>query len=105
MRTLLTLWLVPMGLMGIWYGLSVNDWNFGTRIFSREMHDMVFRIYGNILGFHPDEVPALLTKAIIFDVALIAVIIAYRMRKKWWPKFSGLWLANVPANDQGRPAE
>ncbi len=111
MRTLLILWLTPIVLLGTWYGLSVNDINLGTQVFSREMHDLVFKIYGNILGIDPEIIPMMVAKAIAFDSLFILAIIAYRLRKKWWPKFSslfsGLFRSNheLPAADQGNPVE
>lgn len=94
-----------MGLLGVWYGLSANDWNMGTRIFSRQMHDLVFTMYGNILGVKPEDMPVLLGKTLIFDSLLILSIIAYRMRKSWWPRVSGWFRSEIPAAGQGSPAE
>ncbi len=106
-RTLLILWLTPIALLSVWYGLSVNDLNLGTQIFSREMHDLVFKIYGDILGIDPEIIPPLVAKAIAFDSLIVLAIIAYRLRKKWWPGFSSLFRAKreLSAVDQGSPAE
>ncbi|MEE9375540.1 MAG: DUF6105 family protein, partial [Rhizobiaceae bacterium] len=46
MRTLLILWLTPIFLLSSWYGLSYHDINFGTLVLSRELHDLVFDLYG-----------------------------------------------------------
>ena len=99
------LWLVPVGFMAVWYGLSANDINMGTRIFSRDMHDMVFTMYGNILGVEPGEMPGLLLKTLIFDTFLIGAIVAFKMRKRWWPTVSAYWRPEIPASGQGSLAE
>jgi len=105
MRVLLILWFVPIVLLGVWYGLSVNDWHMGTRIFSRELHDLVFGLYGKMLGMHPSELPPLLAKAIAFDSLIVLAIVAFRMRKKWWPSVSRLLRPEIPATVPGSPAE
>ena len=109
MRTLLILWLTPIFLLSSWYGLSYHDINFGTLVLSRELHDLVFDLYGKILGVAPETIPMMVLKAIIFDSFLIMGIIAYRLRKKWWPTVSAYF---KPENDhvlgvveQGNPAE
>ncbi|MEL6504673.1 MAG: DUF6105 family protein [Pseudomonadota bacterium] len=91
MRILLTLWLAPIFCLLVWYGLSYNDWNFGTTIFSRQLHDLVFGLYGKILGVDPSVVPIMAAKAIALDSLIVVAIIAYRLRKKWWPAVSGLF--------------
>ncbi len=51
------------------------------------MHDLVFRIYGSLLGVEPSAIPVLFLKACIFDTFLIVGIIAYRKRRQireWW---------------------
>lgn len=91
MRILLTLWLAPIFCLLVWYGLSYNDWNMGTTIFSRQLHDLVFGLYGKILGVDPQVIPLMAAKAIAFDSLIVLAIIAYRLRKKWWPTVSALF--------------
>ena len=74
-----------MVLMGTWYGLSANDINFGTFLFSRQMHDLTFQIYAQTLGVEVSELPGLLFNALIFDSLLIAAIVAYRKRAVLMP--------------------
>ena len=64
----------------------------GLLIFSRELHDLVFRIYGSLLGLEPSTIPVLFLKACIFDTFLIFGIIAFRKRRQiraWWDSRRG----------------
>ncbi len=85
LRALFLLWALPIILFGIWYGLSVNDMNFGTIMFSRMLHDHVFAIYGNLLGIAPEALPSIILDALITDTVLVFSFIAYRKRAMWWP--------------------
>ncbi len=85
-RTLFLLWALPILLFGIWYGLSVNDMNLGTIMFSRQLHDHVFAIYGNLLGIDPQALPMMIVDALITDTLIVFGFIAYRKRKAWWPR-------------------
>lgn len=80
MRYILLFWAAPLGFFWGWYFLSLNDLSMGTHFFSRKLHDLVFTIYGNILGLEPELIPALVAKACIFDTLLIAAIFAFRKR-------------------------
>ncbi|MFZ2101316.1 MAG: DUF6105 family protein [Oricola sp.] len=87
MRYLLWFWLTPLVLFWGWFGLSYYDMNFGMLFLRRELHDLVFEIYGQILGIDPATIPVLFLKACIFDTFLIAGIIAFRKRRQirqWW---------------------
>ena len=57
MKWFIALWAAPMALLGSWYTLSYYDMNFGLSFLSRDLHDLVFAIYGNILGVPPEDVP------------------------------------------------
>ena len=85
MRTWLKIWSVPIIFLVAWFVLSKNDWNFGTYLFSREMHDEFFRVYAEILGVEVDALPGLALKAAIFDSWIIVAFIAYRKRKVLFP--------------------
>jgi hypothetical protein len=80
MRTLLALWVAPLVLFWGWYFLSLNDMNFGYVMLSRELHDLVFEIYGEMLGIDPAIIPGMVAKACVFDSFLVAAIVAYRRR-------------------------
>jgi hypothetical protein len=87
MRFLFWFWLTPLVLFWSWFGLSYYDINFGLLFLRRELHDLVFRIYGSLLGVDPTVIPVLFLKACIFDTFLIFGIIAYRKRRQirqWW---------------------
>jgi hypothetical protein len=85
MRVFLFLWVTPIALLGSWYGLSYYDMNFGWRILSRDLHDLVFLIYGDLLGMRPEAIPPLVLKAIILDTFLVlGLIILKRRRKQIW---------------------
>lgn len=87
MKYFLLLFVLPMTLFWGWFGLSYYDINFGTVALSRELHDMVFGIYANILGVSYETIVSGFIKACIFDTILISAILAYRRRAKikaWW---------------------
>lgn len=85
MRTLLLLWFAPLALFWGWYGLSSNGIDFGMHLFSKEVHDLLFHLYGQALGVPASEVPALAAGACVFDSLLVGAIAAYRWRKNWFP--------------------
>ena len=77
MKWFLILWAGPLALLGGWYGLSYYDISFGFFMLTRDAHDLVFRIYGHVLGMEPEAIPPLVLRAII----------AFRRRKAiaaWW---------------------
>ncbi|MEO1397618.1 MAG: DUF6105 family protein [Pseudomonadota bacterium] len=90
MRTLLILWLLPMALFGAWFGLSAYDLNFGTRLLSRDVHDQVFTVYASVLGVEKEALPGLFGRALVFDGALIGLVVAYRKRKTLIPRIASL---------------
>jgi hypothetical protein len=81
MRTLLALWVAPLILFWGWYFLSLNDMNFGYVMLSRQLHDLVFQLYGEMLGIDPAIIPGMVAKACIFDSFLVAGIVAWRCRR------------------------
>jgi hypothetical protein len=51
------------------------------------MHDVVFQIYGNILGLPPESIPPLVGEAIVLDTLLLGAVMSYRRRQAilgWW---------------------
>ncbi|MDB5525679.1 MAG: hypothetical protein JWM58_3442 [Rhizobium sp.] len=87
MKWVLFFWALPLVILGSWYSLSYYDINFGYMILSRPMHDLVFQVYGNILGIPPETIPPLVLKAVIVDSAVLFLIVAFRRRKvviAWW---------------------
>jgi hypothetical protein len=80
-KWILILWALPLALLGAWYGLSYYDINFGWLILSRQMHDIVFEIYGRILGVPAEDVPPMVLKAIVVDTLILFGILAFRRRR------------------------
>jgi hypothetical protein len=89
MKWFLILWACPVILLTGWYGLSYYDMSFGFFMLTRQTHDLVFAIYGNVLGIPPETIPPLVARAIAFDSLLVFAIIAYRKRRQiraWYAK-------------------
>ncbi|MBR2688149.1 MAG: hypothetical protein IKE42_09870 [Aquamicrobium sp.] len=87
MRALLLLWIAPLVLFWGWYFLSLNDMNFGYVMLSRQLHDLIFQLYGEMLGIDPALIPGMIAKACVFDSFLVAGIVAFRRRRQisaWW---------------------
>ncbi|RLQ87722.1 DUF6105 family protein [Notoacmeibacter ruber] len=86
-RVCIIFWVVPLTLYTLWFILSANDINFGSIYLSRQMHDIVMQTYANLLGIDPAIIPALLIRAVVWDLAVVLAILAYRRRreiKAWW---------------------
>ena len=89
MKWFLILWACPVLLLTSWYGLSYYDISFGIFMLTRQAHDLVFAIYGNVLGIPPETIPPLVARAIVFDSFLVFAIIAFRKRRQiraWYAK-------------------
>ncbi|WP_137133041.1 DUF6105 family protein [Rhizobium sp. FY34] len=87
MKWFLILWAGPVMLLGAWYGLSYYDMSFGFFMLTRQTHDLVFEIYGNILGIDPQALPPLVARAIAVDSLTVLSIVAFRKRREiaaWW---------------------
>ncbi len=98
MRTLLALWVAPLVLFWGWYFLSLNDMNFGYVMLSRQLHDLVFELYGEMLGIDPAIIPGMVAKACIFDSFLVAAIVAYRRRRT-----IARWIKGPDATERPHP--
>jgi hypothetical protein len=87
MKWMLFFWALPLAILGTWYTLSYYDISFGCLILSRQMHDVVFQVYGNILGLPPQDIPPLVGEAIALDTLLLAAVMSFRRRQAiagWW---------------------
>lgn len=87
MKWFLILWAGPVLLLASWYGLSYYDMSFGFFMLTRQTHDLVFQIYGQVLGIPPETIPPLVARAIVVDSLIVFAIIAFRKRKQiaaWW---------------------
>ena len=81
MRWIFAAWALPMGIFWGWYFLSLNDMNFGYVMLTRQVHDLLFQLYGEMLGVEPATIPPLVAKACILDTLLILAIWAFRRRQ------------------------
>ena len=81
MRWVFAAWALPMGIFWGWYFLSLNDMNFGYVMLTRDAHDILFELYGQMLGIEPATIPGLVAKACILDTAIILAIWAFRRRQ------------------------
>ena len=82
-------WAIPMSVFWGWYVISYFDLGGDYFMLSRSGNDLVFNIYGEILGMDPTVIPWLVGKACIVDTMLIAAIWAFRSRRQigaWWRK-------------------
>jgi Family of unknown function (DUF6105) len=82
MKWLLILWAVPVSLLAGWYTLSYYDMSFGIFMLTRQAHDLVFQIYGHILGLPPESLPPLVARAIAVDSLIVFGIFAFRKRRE-----------------------
>jgi hypothetical protein len=104
MRAILLLWTIPLVFFWTWFALSANDISFGTIFFSRQLHDLMMQIYGNMIGVDPASVPMLLAWACIVDTGIILAIAAFRWRRKWVPAVRD-WLYRLRDNRAGEGGE
>ena len=81
MRILLALWAAPLLAFWGWFGLSYYDMNFGYILLTRQAHELIFQLYGEILGIDPDTIPWLVAKACVFDSFILFGIWAFRRRR------------------------
>ena len=81
MRLICALWAAPIVLFWGWFFVSFTDINFGYVMLSRQFHDLLFQIYGNILGIDPEIIPGMVAKACIVDTLLLIAFWAFRRRK------------------------
>ena len=77
-RILIILWLSPIVLFALWIGLSTADISLGLPFMTREAHDAVFAVYSHVLGLSRTEILDMLMKALWFDVAILAALVAWR---------------------------
>lgn len=100
MKWLLICWAGPVSFLGAWYYLSYYDMSFGIFMLTRQMHDLVFDIYGKILGIPPETIPPLVARAIAFDSLLVFAIYGFRRRAT----ISGWWKRRQEASESGKAA-
>ena len=99
MRYLLALWAAPLILFWGWYFLSLNDINFGYVMLSRQLHDLVFELYGETLGIDPAIIPGMVAKACVLDSLVVLAIWAFRRRRTiggWIRAARRRWMESGP---------
>lgn len=96
MKYIFAAWAMPLVLFWGWYFLSLNDVHFGYVMLSRGVHDLVFQLYGEMLGIDPTIIPGLVARACVLDSLLIGAIWAFRRRRE-----IALWARRI----RGRYAE
>jgi hypothetical protein len=87
MRYFLFFWLLPVGGLATWLYLASHDYSFGIFFFSRDMFDLVFGLYANVLGVDAATLPPLIYKALVVDTLIVAALFALKRRKDimaWW---------------------
>lgn len=82
MKYILAAWAAPLLIFWGWFFVSLNDLNFGYVLLTREAHDLIFQLYGQMLGVDPKTIPTMIANACVFDGFLIAAIWAFRRRKE-----------------------
>ncbi|THK39935.1 hypothetical protein EHS39_01900 [Ensifer sp. MPMI2T] len=82
MKWLLIFWAAPVTLLTSWYGLSYYDMSFGVFMLTRQAHDLVFAVYGHVLGIPPETIPPLVARAMVVDSAIVFALVALRKRRQ-----------------------
>lgn len=82
MKYIFAAWATPLVLFWGWYFLSLNDMHFGYVMLSRGAHDLIFELYGEMLGIDPTVIPGLVARACVLDTLLIGAIWAFRRRRE-----------------------
>lgn len=100
MKWLMIFWGGPVLLLTGWYGLSYYDMSFGIFMLTREAHDLVFRVYGHVLGIAPETIPPLVARAMVLDTFVLFGLVALRRRREiiaWYRRRFGGDPAAQPA--------
>ena len=84
MKWFLVFWAGPIIFLGSWYWLSYYDMSFGVFMYTRQVHDLTFQLYGKVLGLPPESIPPLVLRAIIVDSLVVFSLLGFRKRKKIW---------------------
>jgi len=87
MKWVFAAWASPLILFWGWYFLSLNNINFGYLMLTRQAHELIFRLYGEMTGIDPEIIPGLVAKACVFDTLLICAIWAFRRRRALLARF------------------
>lgn len=108
MKYIFAAWATPLVLFWGWYFLSLNDMHFGYVMLSRSVHDLVFELYGEMLGIDPTIIPGLVARACLLDTLLIGAIWAFRRRRElaaWAKRIRGSHAGASVAVQTSQPVE
>ena len=94
MKYVFALWATPLVLFWGWYFLSFNDMHFGYVLLTRQAHDLIFQLYGQMLGIDPTIIPGMVAKACVLDTFILLAIWAFRRRKTLIARARDLWTAH-----------
>ncbi|MEY9197740.1 DUF6105 family protein [Sinorhizobium sp. CCBAU 05631] len=100
MKWLMVFWGGPVILLTGWYSLSYYDMSFGIFMLTREAHDLVFRLYGHILGIPPESIPPLVARAMVVDTIVLFGLVALRKHRQ-----IATWLLARFGGATSQPAE
>ena len=85
MKWLMIFWGGPVIRLTGWYSLSYYDMSFGVFMLTREAHDLVFRLYGHVLGIPPESIPPLVARAMFVDTIVLFGLVALRKHRQIIP--------------------
>ena len=100
MKYLFGLWAGPLVIFWGWFYLSLHDMNFGFVILTRQVHDLVFQLYGNLLGIEPQIIPPMVARACVFDGLVICAIWAFRRRRELSAWARGVYISYTATNSE-----
>ena len=81
MRYVLAFWALPLVVFWGWYFLSLYNIHFGYVLLSRQAHDLLFDLYGDMIGVAGPDVPFLVAKVWVLDTLLLLALCALRRRQ------------------------
>lgn len=105
MKYVFAVWATPLVLFWGWYFLSLNDMNFGYIMLTRQAHELIFQLYGQMIGMDPKAIPMLVAQACLFDTGLIVAIWAFRRRREIRDWATGMLVRYQPALTAGEAVQ
>lgn len=90
MKYLIIFWGIPVGLLALWHGLSMNDMNFGLFFLTREFNDSYFGIYSRITGVDVDTIRASLPRILLVDTVFVFTVVYFKpfsRIRNWWKSY------------------
>ena len=81
MRYVLAFWALPLVVFWGWYFLSLYNIHFGYVLLTRQAHDLLFDLYGDMIGVAGPDVPFLVAQVWVLDTLLLLALCALRRRQ------------------------